>query len=194
MLLSRARDGSDEALGQLLDGYRNYLMLLGRTQISRKLRIRLGASDLVQETLAKAYQHFPDFNGNTEQELTAWLRKILIRQLINAAQQHHGPVRDMRREQSLQTSLERSSLSIHDALADSIATPSEQVSRREQVVLVANAMAELPDDYREVLMGRHIDGQSFAQIAKRMDRSPGAVRMLWLRALEKLNRLLENQQ
>lgn len=82
-LLSGARQGGDQ-LGALLDLYRNYLRLLARTQIDLHLQGRLSESDLLQETFLAACQNFPQFRGETEEELLVWLRSILIRRLAKA--------------------------------------------------------------------------------------------------------------
>jgi RNA polymerase sigma-70 factor (ECF subfamily) len=66
------------------------------------------------------------------------------------------------------------------------------VARREQAVVLANALAKLPDDYREVISRRHVEAQSFEAIAAAMNRSAGAARMLWMRALERLGEVMES--
>ena len=88
LLLAQARAGCSEALGQLLELYRNYLRLLARTQIDLTLRVRLDPSDLVQETLMEAHRDFADFAGSTEKELVAWLRRILVRNLADQVKHH----------------------------------------------------------------------------------------------------------
>ena len=52
-------------------------------------------------------------------------------------------------------------------------------------------LASLPADYRDVIMLRHVEGMPFAKIAHEMGRSPGAVRMLWFRAIKQLRARLE---
>ena len=53
-------------------------------------------------------------------------------------------------------------------------------------MILAEALARLPDDAREVILLRNLEGLSHEAIAERMERSPGAVRMLWVRALARL--------
>lgn len=185
-LLHRARSGDQSSLGKLLDSYRNYLLLVARTQIDAKLRIRMDASDLVQETFLEAQRSFRGFSGHTEVELTAWLRRILVRNLIDAARHHAAQCRDLRRELSIETDVERSGQQIHDALGLGTSTPSAQAMHREQGVLLADAMATLPAEYREVLIQRQILNRDFGAIGEHLGKSAGAVRMLWVRALEKL--------
>src|SRR5229473_4224741 len=102
-LLGQARAGCTEALGRLLELYRNYLRLLARTQIDFALRVRLDPSDLVQETLLEAHRDFPQFLGTTEkEELVTWLRRILVRNLADQVKHHKAQVRNWKREESLE--------------------------------------------------------------------------------------------
>jgi RNA polymerase sigma-70 factor (ECF subfamily) len=190
-LLTQARVGCTDALGRLLELYRNYLRLLARTQIDLTLRVRLDSSDLVQETLLEAFRDFRQFAGSTEKELVAWLRRILVRNLADQVKHHKAQARNWGRQESLEALLDRSSSAAEQALARGISTPSAQAARREQAVLLADALARLPPDYREVIVLRNLEHLKFEEIATRMNRSVGAARMLWSRALEKLSCLME---
>jgi RNA polymerase sigma-70 factor (ECF subfamily) len=192
-LLQQARTGCREALGRLLELYRNYLRLLARTQIDMALRVRVDPSDLVQETLLEAHRDFEDFVGTGEKELVAWLRRILVRNLADQVRRHKAQVRDWGRQESLEVLLDRSSSAAERALAKGVSTPSAQAARREQGVLLADALARLPADYRDVIVLRNLEHRKFDEIAARMGRSAGAVRMLWSRALEKLGQLMEDR-
>jgi RNA polymerase sigma-70 factor (ECF subfamily) len=188
MLIQRARAGDDIALGRLLELYRNYLRLVARSVIGRTLRLRLDPSDLVQETFLVAHREFPGFAGSEEPELAAWLRRILVRNLTDQVRHHGARRRDDRRHESLEAMLDRSGCEAHEALACRLSSPSSLAARREHSVLMADAMAALPDDYREILMLRYFEHLTFDAVAARMGRSSGAVRMLWVRALERLGR------
>ena len=190
-LLERARAGDLESFGQLLSQYRNYARLLARTLIGTTLRLRLDPSDLVQETFLEAHRDFPRFDGSTERELLAWLRRILARNLADQARRQKAGLRDIRRQVSLEAMLDRSSARMQQALVAVVSSPSAAAAQREQAVLLADALAGLPPDYREVIILRNLERLRFEEVAARMGRSPGAVRMLWTRALERLSRALE---
>jgi hypothetical protein len=81
-----------------LEPYRDYLCLLARLQLDPRLRPRLDASDVVQQTLLQAHQALPGFRGQTAAELAAWLRQILSRNLAHAARDHARDRRDIGRE------------------------------------------------------------------------------------------------
>jgi RNA polymerase sigma-70 factor, ECF subfamily len=192
-LIDEARGGDAAALGRLLELYRNYLKLVARSLIGAALRVKMEPSDLVQETFLKAHRDFAGFEGRGEPELMAWLRRILARTLADQVKHHRRKGRDLQRQESLDVLLERSDETIHHALASYAASPSEGASRREQAVLLADAVSQLPADYREVFILRTLEHVPFEDVAVRMGRSVGAVRMLWTRALERLNRVLEDQ-
>jgi RNA polymerase sigma-70 factor (ECF subfamily) len=191
VLILRARAGDGAALGRLLELYRNYLRLQARTLIGLALRVRLDPSDLVQETFLEAHRDFGSFAGAGEGELIAWLRRILVRNLADQAKRHQAGRRDLRRQESLEALLARSSAAVQDALAAGLSTPSARAARREQAVVLADALARLRPDDREVIELRHLQRLKFDEIAAHMGRSPGAVRVLWARALERLHRTLE---
>jgi RNA polymerase sigma-70 factor (ECF subfamily) len=191
ILLGQARAGDDAARGRLLELYRNYLRLVARSLLGGSLKVQLDASDLVQETFLKAHQQFEDFEGSSEPELAAWLRRILVRNLADAAKHHHAQGRDVRRQRSLEAMLDRSSLAAQRALAASASSPSARAAGREQAVLLADAVARLPADYREVFVLRNLEHVPMAEIAGRLGRSVDAVQKLWMRAMLALRRDLE---
>jgi RNA polymerase sigma-70 factor (ECF subfamily) len=82
-LIGSARNRSQEALGRLLDACRPYLLLVANQQLRPELRAKVGPSDVVQETFLRAADKFVQFQGSTEPELLAWLRRILLNHLAN---------------------------------------------------------------------------------------------------------------
>ena len=189
-LLAQARGGDSGPLGALLELYRNYLAILATAQFNRKLYRRLNPSDLVQETMLAAHRDFEQFRGGSEREFLAWLRQILINCLHRAIDVHlKAKKRDVRCEISIEQinqTLDGSVVDFAHVLADPGPSPSAAVRQRERAVVLANQLATLKSDYREVIVLRNLQGLSFDEIAERMHRKPGTVRMLWLRAIEKL--------
>jgi len=190
-LLRLSREGDAAAAGQLLDMYRGYLKFLARLQIDERLRGKVDASDIVQETCLQAHRAFGQFRGATEAEFLAWLRRILASRLTDLLRRYYtNQGRDVRLERSLTDDLDRSSHGV-EALAGSGSTPSANAIRREQAVLVADALEQLPDHYREVVVLRHVQQLTFPQIAERMGRPLDSVKHLWARALAALHRMLK---
>lgn len=179
-------------IGRLLDLYRNYLRMFAHVEIGRQLQAKVDASDLVQEVMLEAHKNFPGFRGGSEAEFVAWLRQILSAVLCGCVRRYLGTQkRDIRLERTLRENLDRSSLLLGCGLIDPGSSPSQQAMRREQAVLLADALERLPQDYRDVLVHRHLEGLTFPDIAERMGRSLDSVEKLWVRGLARLRQTME---
>lgn len=190
-LIRAARAGGEDAFGRLLSRYANYLTLLARVEVGRLLQGKLDPADLVQDTFLEAHRHFPAFRGDSEPEFAAWLRRILATVLANTVRRFFGTkARDPRLEQDLQAGLDRSSCLLVAPFAAPGPSPSEAAARREQAVLFADALGTLPDDYREVLILRHLEELTFPQVAERMGRTLDSVEKLWMRAIARLRQVV----
>jgi len=196
-LLAAARESKHEHLGNLLELYRNYLNLIARTQIDLNLQAQVNPSDLVQETFFEAYRDFGQFRGETEREFIAWLRRILVHNLGNLIEkQVRAKKRDVRRQVRIDdrvAAIEHSAAKIEATLISPWSSPSAQAERRERAALLADQLARLPVNYREAIVLRNLEGLSFEEVAQRMQRTSAATRVLWLRAIEKLRRLLKEE-
>jgi RNA polymerase sigma-70 factor (ECF subfamily) len=195
LLLRLARDGDADALGQLLDGYRNYLALLARLQLSRTLRSKSDPADIVQDTFLKANSSFPEFRGETEPEFTAWLRRILATTVANLVRHYRGTARrDVRLERQMADELDESSRALDRGLVAGSSSPSDKAQKREQAVQLADALESLPPAYREVIILRHLEDLSFPEIARRLGRSLDSVKKLWVRGLARLRERMEDSR
>lgn len=194
-LLKAAQMGDATALSTLFGLYQNYIRLLAASQIRSRLRVRASESDVVQETMLNATRGFSEFRGTTGGEFVTWLRVILARKIQTLIQTHFdAQARDVRREVSIESLgkwLDQSSVRLENVLVANDLSVGTQLADYERSVRVANALAEIGDDHREVLMLRSIEGLDFPEVAERMKRSHGAVRMLWLRAVEALRDKLD---
>jgi len=191
-LLRRAQQGDEEAQGALLETYRNYLELLARIEIGRRLQTKVDADDLVQETFLEAHRNFGLFRGRQEAEFVSWLRAILATRIADLLRHFLGTQgRDIRRERDLQIDLDQSSRALDRGLIALHSTPSQQLARQELRVMFADTLAQLPDEYREVIVLRHFEELSFADVAARMQRSIDSVQKLWVRGLARLRQLVE---
>src|SRR5262249_3376165 len=81
--LGSARTGAREALGRALEGCRDYLLMVANKELDPQLQAKGGASDLVQQTFLEAQRDFGRFQGNSEDELLAWLRRLLLHNLAD---------------------------------------------------------------------------------------------------------------
>ncbi len=197
-LLGRARRGSTSSLGQLMTLYSTYLKAVVSAQLDQRLKTRVSASDVVQETFFEAHRDFPTFRGQSPEEFLGWMRKILVNNLMRVVERHvTAAKRDVRREVSLEQvsrGIERSADRLSSLAVSMEASPSTDMQRRESQSELALALAALPADYRAVVQLRHLEGLPFDEVARRMDRSSGAVRMLWLRAINQLREAINDAE
>ena len=191
LLIDQARRGDEEATGRLLRAYSEYLKLLARVQIGRRLQGKVDASDLVQETFLDAHRQMPNFKGATDPELLAWLRRIMAGQVAMTVRRYLGAKgRDVNLERGIAHEVEQSSVALDGGLVGSETSPSQNASKREQAVILADALSHLSEDHREAIVLRHLEGLSLADAATRMGRSADSVQKLYVRGLMNLRRIL----
>jgi RNA polymerase sigma-70 factor (ECF subfamily) len=165
------------------------LLTIASQELDPQLQAKGGASDLVQETLLRAVRGFAGFDGDTEAGLLAWLRQLLLNHLADFTRLYRATSkRQVAREVHLATG-DSSARGLPELSAD-ISSPSSQAVRQEQAEAVAQAMARLPEDYRQVLVLRYQDEKSFDEIGRLLNRTANAARKLWLRAVERLQQEL----
>src|SRR5947209_3954289 len=192
-LIRRCRDGEQEARDQLFSRYSAYLQVLARAQLGRHLRGKCDSGDVVQQTFLEAHRDFAAFQGQGEPELLAWLRRILAHNLYNEARRFAAQQRDAAREVSLdqvRAGVEHSSVALSRGLAADTPSPSQLAAQRENAVQLADALARLPEDYQTVLLLRIFEEMPAEEVAQRMGRTAGAVRMLQMRALQALREVM----
>lgn len=191
-LLQQARAGDEEARERLFVLCRDYVGIVATSQVGPWMQAKVGASDLVQQTLLDMHRGMAEFRGETDAELLAWLRRILNHNATDCVRQYGGT---KKRQTRREVPLDRYSPGESEARAldpkDPGESPSQCVLRREREVEVANALALLPPDYQEVIELRNLQRLSFEEVAERLGRSRGAVQMLWMRALRKLEEILK---
>lgn len=187
-LLSQARSRGD--LNDLLSIYRSYIKLLARVQVGHRIVGKFDASDVVQEVFFKASLAFTQFRGTTEKEFLAWLRQILANVLATQVRKFQGATRDVRLEQEVNQHLNDTTGMLQSALADRSPSPSENAVQKERSVILAEAIEELPPVYREVVVLRHFEQLTFAEVAARTGKSVHSVRNIWPRALAKLKQVV----
>lgn len=193
-LLAAARENESEALGRVLEMHRNYLTLLARIQVGRRLQGKVDPADLVQDAFLDAHRQFPHFRGETAESVTAWLRRILAGQIAHLVRRYYSvEARDVRLEQSIEHELGSSSDWLARGVSNSGTSPSESAARREELTRLADALEQLSPDYRDVILFRQIENLPFAEVAARMGRTEDSVQKLWVRGLDALRKILERE-
>lgn len=188
-LLEQARRGDAHVRDRLFHQCREQLGWYARHHVESWLRAKVDASDLVQQTLFEAHRDFSRFQGESEGEWMAWLRRILTHNALDLVRQYHGTAKRQARREISQPANDRSTWSSPEP-ASPEPSPSQQIIARDDQLRVAMALAELAPDYREVIVLRNLERLPFDEVARQMGRSRPAVQMLWMRAVKKLQESL----
>jgi len=190
-LIEGARRGDAECRDRLFALCRSYLGFAARAQVESWLRVKVDASDLVQETLFEAHRDFERFQGETEAEWLAWLRRILAHNAADFVRRYRGTAkRRPGREVPFRDPAASGPSPGAPEPAAPGGTPSQELLRLDGELRVSAALEQLPADYQEVIVLRNLQRLPFHEVAQRMGRSRPAVQMLWMRAIRKLQTLL----
>jgi RNA polymerase sigma-70 factor, ECF subfamily len=185
-LLRQARAGSRDALGRLLEPFRDYLV---RRRVAFARPGRVEFAELVQDTFHSAVRGFEQFRGESESELFAWLRQILHNRALTANQ--HATAR--KRAGGRQVSLDECVASaLRDLLIDDEATPCTSNMSREFTEKMHQAFLRLKSEHQDVVTLHYWADNTFAEIAVLWGKSPEAVAKVWQRALKAWRQELAN--
>src|SRR5262245_5840182 len=189
-LLKQARQGDPEALGRLLEAQRTALYRLAQRQLEGRIAVRVDASDIIQQTFLEAHRGFAQFAAQDAQDLTGWLKSILDHKVASAIRDHAlVQKRSLRREQSMDDS-RGGEAALKQELDAGITSPSQKAIRREEEQRLTQALTALPDDQREAVRLRHLEGWALADIAVHLGRTRDATAGLIKRGMKALRREL----
>lgn len=177
---------SDDSNHDWLNEFRDYLKVIAEINLDRRLRSKLDASDIVQQTLFQAHRAIDQFDGSTDEQKAGWLRKILARNLTNAVRDFGREKRDVAREVSFGPAINQSTLHLERILQADQTSPSLKAIRNERWSQLIEAMNHLPDPQREAVALYYLEDCGISEICQRMDKSTTAVAGLLKRGLAKI--------
>jgi len=188
-LLKQAQSGDEAAIEHLFRRLYPYLLLCAREELDTDLRAKVRESDLVQQSCLEAHRDFPNLNNSTVDGLVRWMVTILrsnaadLRRRFDA-QRRQGIEPSFSLDDSRSSQAETARRNLFDTSVPSMGSSNTGDFALDQ------ALEQLPEDQRTVILLRHRDKLSFAEIGERTDRSADAARMCWTRAVKRLQQLL----
>jgi RNA polymerase sigma-70 factor (ECF subfamily) len=194
LLLILAKAGYGRALVRLLDRYRSSLAQQARISVGRRLRVKLDVDDVLQEVSLEACRDIGQFRGSTEGEFLFWLRRILDTILSNQVRRYFGTGRRNLQKERRLTDAEDSAGGVERDPVAPDTSPSQRAVKAERASRLAEAIERLPAAYHQVVVLRHLEGLSFPEVARRLDRTEDGVKNIWVRALRRLRDLLGDLQ
>lgn len=192
--LEKAINGDRGALDALLfDNYDNLLRSIDR-KLPADLQSVLTAEDVLQETLYEAYRDFKVFKPDGPNSFLKWLSTIARHRMLDMIKSQRRKKRGggRHRVNAAGSSNTESILSLLDQIPGDVKTPSRVLAKHEAIAALEIGLAGLPEDYRQVLTLRYIEGSSVSETAKIMNRTDGAIQMLCQRALKQISESLGN--
>jgi len=194
-LIRRTQEGEADCRERLFALCRSYLGFAARAQVESWLKVKVDASDIVQQTMLEAHRDFDRFQGSSERQLLAWLRKILLHNVADFVRHYRGTAkRGVYREVPFRASGDTGALAGAPEPAAPDGTPSQEFVRRDNELRLVAALEMLPPDYQEVILLRNLQRLPFNEVAERMGRSRPAVQMLWKRAIDKLREVMGDER
>jgi RNA polymerase sigma-70 factor (ECF subfamily) len=187
-LLEQARAGDRQAFEQLFAGHRTYLRQVIELRLDAQLRARIDSSDVVQETHLEAFRRLPDYLERQPMPFRLWLRKTACERLLMIRRQHLGAARRaVRREVALP---DASSLQLAQQFLAGGSTPSQRLDRQERANQVRQAVAQLSETDREILLMRNLEMLSNQEVGHVLQIDPATASQRYGRALLRLRKFL----
>ena len=181
--VARAREGDAAAWDELVGELAPWLRVLARRQLAGELRKRLDPADVVQDACLAAHRDLASFRGTTEAELAVWMRRILERDLFELVERHVVAQRRSVRREGRSLDASRSGASggqpgrkARELVPSEVSSPSRKAMRGEGAIALARALEELPEDQREAVRLRHVEGLSLAELAEALGGKVGCSR------------------
>lgn len=174
------------ALGQLLEEHRPRLLAMLRRRLDPKLNPRLDAEEILNEAFLQARRRWAAFQARPAMKPYPWIYRIALDCLIEAWRRETRGPRDVHRQMPLP---EQTSLQLGLGLVYSGTSPSEALARDELRQRVRLVMDQLKDSDREILLMRHADDLSYADISAVLGIAENTAQQRYHRALGKLSDL-----
>lgn len=194
---ARVCSGDPQALADFLTSRRPQLMAFIDRRLGTALRRKVEPDDLFQDMSAEAIRTIADAKLDGRDPFN-WLCQLVERRIIDAHRRFFGSQkRNAAREISLNQPAGGVADSSHPGIVDllvvSMTSASQAFSRDQKQIRMLAALAQLPDDHREALQLRYLEGLPSKEIADRLGKSDGAVRVMLTRALAKLQQIVGEQ-
>ncbi len=192
-VLRQAAQGDGQILGTLLSRHQDRLRRMIALRLDRRLRGRIDPSDVIQEAYLEASARLAEYLRNPSMPFFLWLRFLTGQKLVTLHRHHLGArMRDASQQVTLDHGPlpEASSAALAARLLGHDLRPSEAAIRAEMKIRVREALDSMDPLDREVLALRHFEQLNRAEIAQVLGVSDAAARKRYLRALERLRKVL----
>jgi RNA polymerase sigma-70 factor (ECF subfamily) len=191
-LIREAAGGDGDAANRLIERHRAALRRMVALRLDKALARRVDASDVVQDVMLEASTRLADYLRDPQMPFHLWLRQMAQDRIIDLHRRHHAQRRDVAREQPLAARAfgDQSSLDLAADLRDAELTPAAATIRKELEQRFFEALEELDEHDREIVLMRHVEHLGNSEVAQALGLSPAAAGMRYLRAIRRLRAVL----
>jgi RNA polymerase sigma-70 factor (ECF subfamily) len=188
-IVARLRSGDEAALAEFVEANRPALMAFLTSRIGSHLAKKIESDDILQDAVMEALRTLDKAPLDSWDPLH-WLFQICERKIIDAHRRFfESQKRDAAKEAALPDTSEAGG-GLANLLAASMTTPSAAFSRDQRQLRMLAALDTLPEDQREALRLRYLVGLPSKEIAQKLGKTDGAVRVMLSRSLAKLQEML----
>lgn len=191
--VARAVHGDSAALAELLQSAVPALLAEIDRELGSKHAGLVDAHDILQLTCLEAFLRVGDFVWYGPASFPNWLRQIAENNLRDATRALERDKRSPPGAHARPLSIDDSCAMLVQRLEAPITSASRKLSREESKALLLRALEQLPPEYQTVIRLYELEELSGPEVAERMARSHGAVRMLLARARARLAEILGSE-
>lgn len=194
-VMERIRHGNTAAVAELFEHFRPPLYRMVKLRMDRRLQKRLDCADVLQEVFIDVSRRIGEYVANPTASVYVWMRFLTGQKLAELHRHHLGT---QMRTPDLEVSLyrrampEATSMSLAAQLLGTVTAPLKAVVRAEAQLKLQEALNGMDSMDREILILRHFEEMGNNQIAEMLEISPSAATMRYMRALQKLSRIMKS--
>ncbi len=193
-LLADAKADRADAVDRIITAFREPLRRVIGLRLDPVLARRIDASDVVQDVLLEAAQRLREYLKNPAMPFQLWLRHLAQDRIIDTHRRHRlAQRRSVDKEQPLAKpawATDDSSAGLVAQLIDTTQTPATEAIQQELGRRLTEAVDQLAEDDREVILMRHTEGMSNGDVGRALGLTDAAASMRYLRALRRLRAVL----
>jgi len=193
VLLKQIRQGSEPALLEFIETHRAPLLAFINKNMSDALKSKVEAADILQEVSLNAVESLASMDFEQKTPFN-WLCHLAERRIIdNHRKYFQVQKRAAGREVNQRAAGDGEGQGFMDLLVASITSPSQAFSRGAKEMKLLVALESLPEENREAIRLKYVEGLPTKEIAVQLNKSDVAVRVMISRSMAKLQEILKHE-